>query len=91
MREREMPIGLIPSLEPFYSAFSSLCATAGTWTGDIYAVRAACKQSELTGDRVTRQLSSLQQRGLLVYRKDKERHKRLIWTVTIQQKGNEVL
>lgn len=75
--------GLIPSLAPFYEAFLRLCGESGTWTGDIYHIRKALRDPQAEGSIVTKRLTSLERRGMLTFTREKPRHKRIVWTVTV--------
>jgi hypothetical protein len=77
--------GLIPSLTPFYNTFARLCdlSPQGAWHGDIFALRKAFHDSQLTGEHVTNRLTSLQKRGMLTFTVEKPRHKQCLWTVTV--------
>ena len=75
---------LIPSLEPMYEALCLLCKERDTWTGDIYAIRKALGE-EIRTDHVRNKLTALQRRGMLTFSSTKERHKRIVWTVTLTQ------
>lgn len=78
---------LIASLKPIYDTFARLCQETGTWQGDIYQLRKAFSSKTVQGDIITRQLESLQRRGLLTFTAEKRSHKAYYWTVTLHKRG----